>query len=246
MIKYDRQLNSEIRRTVANFNAKVRRLEKQERELIPNTTSVEELKNAYTKRYELKRKLRELQRFSERGVEDVVQAEKGLRFTKWELDNLKREIRRANYVGNREARRLEEKITPLTITRKSAYNSLKAKLKVINKPLSTASKSELNRIQANINRLLDYDLKTEQFQANFFKILYAEAGVSGTPDYVLSGIQDQLSKLSADDLLKLTKESPEIQAIVDYSPTKGNIISQSRMRDILSSLNEKLPAILSQ
>lgn len=246
MIRYDKQLNSELRRTVANFNAKVRRLEKQERELIPDRITVRELRDSFSKRYELKRKLKELQRFSQRGVENVVETEKGLRFTKWELDNLKREIRRANYVGNREARRLEEKITPLTITRRGAYNSLKSRLKVINKPISSVTRSELNKIQANINRILDYDMKTEQFQENFFQILYAEAGMSGTPDSILLSIQEKLGNLKADELLKFTKESPELQAIVDYSPTKGNIISQSRMRDILTSLNDKLPMILSQ
>lgn len=245
MIRYDKQLNAELRRTVANFNAKVRRLEKEERELIPSTTSISELKSSYTSRYELKRKLKELQRFSQKNAEDIVTNERGLSLTKWDIDNLKREIRRSKYVAGREAKRLEKGITPLTITRKSAYNTLSSRIKLISKPLSGISKSELSKIQTNVNRILDYDNKTEQFQSNFFQMLFSEAGYSNTPQYVITGLQENLSRLKPEELLKLTKESPEIQAILDYYPDKEGVISKARMSDILKSLYEKVPEIIS-
>lgn len=238
------QLQSEIRRTVANFNRKVSRLEKQGKELIPDRVYTKDLRDQYQSRYELKRKLKELQRFSQRGVEEVIKNEQGVRFSKWSLDNLKREIRRANYRLNREARELQKRITPLTITRKSAYNALMARSRVINKDLSTITSQQLRIIEKNINRVLDYDKKAEQFQENLFQILFSEAGMSGVDEFVIDDIQSQLSKLSPQDLVKLSREDPNIQAILDYSPTKGNIISSSRMQDILVAIQGNLPNIL--
>lgn len=243
-IRYDMQLQSEIRRTVANFNRKVSRLEKQGKELIPDRVYTKDLRDQYQSRYELKRKLKELQRFSQRGVEEVIKNEQGVRFSKWSLDNLKREIRRANYRLNREARELQKRITPLTITRKSAYNALMARSRVINKDLSSITSQQLRIIEKNINRVLDYDKKAEQFQENLFQILFSEAGMSGVDEFVIDDIQSQLSKLSPQDLVKLSREDPNIQAILDYSPTKGNIISSSRMQDILVAIQGNLPNIL--
>ena len=242
-IRYDKQLNADIRRTVSNFNRKVSRLEKQGRELIPDKISTQELKNQFTSRYELKRKLKELQRFSTKGAEDILKNQKGIEFTNWSYDNLKREIRRAKYVAGRETRELKKEITPLTITRKSAYNNALSRLKILNRDISGLTKSELNKVTANINRILDYDNKAEQFQANFTDMIFSEYGVSNAPDYVVSGLTDFFGKLKPEQLVKLHKFSPEIQAITDYSPTKGNTVSVNRMGDILKSLYDKIPEL---
>lgn len=242
MIRYDKQLNAELRRTVANFNAKVRRLEKEERELIPSVTSVEELKSSYNKRYELKRKLSELQRFSERGVEDIVQTEKGLKFTKWELDNLKREIRRAKYVGNRESRRLEAKASPLTITRNTSLNKLSSQLKVIGKNIDIASKREINQIKSNINRLLDYDMSAERFRDNYIQMIFSEYGKSNVSEEVVTTITDFISSLTPEELVRLNKVSPEIQRIVEISPSPPFTvhISEKATGDALNVLADKI------
>ena len=59
-IRYDKKLNQEINRTIKNFNQKIARLEKQERDLLPSKITKKSLKsNVYT-RTELQRKLKEL------------------------------------------------------------------------------------------------------------------------------------------------------------------------------------------
>ena len=42
-IRYDKKLNQEINRTIKNFNQKIARLEKQERELLPSKITKKEL-----------------------------------------------------------------------------------------------------------------------------------------------------------------------------------------------------------
>ena len=89
-IRYDKKLNQEINRTIKNFNQKIARLEKQDRELLPSKITKKELKdNVYT-RTELRRKLKELQRFSNRNAEDVITTSGGVRLTQYYYQNIKR------------------------------------------------------------------------------------------------------------------------------------------------------------
>ena len=56
-IRYDKKLNQEINRTIKNFNQKIARPKKQERELLPSKITKQELKNTSFTRVELQRKL---------------------------------------------------------------------------------------------------------------------------------------------------------------------------------------------
>ena len=243
-ISYDRQFNEYIQRVVNNFNRKVDRLEKQGKELLPDKVYVADLKSQYDKRYELKRKLRELQRFSTQGVEEVIKTEGGIKTTKYALENAKREIRRAKYVTTRDIKRLERKSTPLTITRNGALNLAKARREILSRDVTKVTKRQLESMLSNVNRILDYDKKSEEYQQNFFQVLFSEASYSGVSQDVLDSIQDNLSTLTPNELVKLAKENGNIKAIMDYSPTEGTYISQQRMREILEALNEQIPQII--
>ena len=106
-IRYDKKLNQEINRTIKNFNQKIARLEKQEKELLPSKITKKELKESVYTRSELQRKLKELQRFSKRGAEDVITTRGGVRITKYELNEIKRENARLKRNITREINRLK-------------------------------------------------------------------------------------------------------------------------------------------
>ena len=53
MIRYDQAYNQKISRVVSNFNRKVRRLEKEEAELLPSTVRVREIKDMFMNRRDL-------------------------------------------------------------------------------------------------------------------------------------------------------------------------------------------------
>ena len=106
-IRYDKKLNQEINRTIKNFNQKIARLEKQERELLPSKITKKDLKNNVYTRAELQRKLKELQRFSKRGAEEVIETKGGVKLTQYELQNIKRENARIKRNITREINRLK-------------------------------------------------------------------------------------------------------------------------------------------
>lgn len=245
-IRYDQNLNKEIQRVVSNFNKKVARLEKQGRDLLPEKIYVADLKAEYDKRYELKRKLKELQRFSTRGIEEVIETEGGVRTTKYALDNAKRELRRAKYRESIFIKKEEKKSTPLTITRNGSINLAKDTLELLSKNINQLTPKEYETMMKNVSRILDYDHRGEIFQENFFQILFSEASYSGVKQSTLDNIKSTLSKLTPHQLAELWKVNPNIKAITDYSPTEGNTITKKRMREILEELEEDLPQIIEE
>ena len=94
-IRYDKKITNEINKTIRNFNQKIKRLEKQERDLIlPNKITKKELISDVSNRNELKRRLNELKRYSKRGIEETKVLKSGAKISIYEYENLKREITR--------------------------------------------------------------------------------------------------------------------------------------------------------
>ena len=155
-IRYDKKLNQEINRTIKNFNQKIARLEKQERELLPSKITKKELKdNVYT-RTELRRKLKELQRFSNRNAEDIITTSGGVRLTQYDYQNIKRENTRIKRNITREINRLRVekpkifgKLQSSTFSEMgdSDYLNLVARRKALEKDINKLSKDEFGRFK---------------------------------------------------------------------------------------------------
>ena len=71
-IRYDDKLNKQILKTVRKFNAKVARLEKEGIESPVEKVTVRQLKQDFTDRRELLSYMREMRKFSQRGVERIA------------------------------------------------------------------------------------------------------------------------------------------------------------------------------
>ena len=235
-IRYDRSLQQEIRRTVANFNKKVSRLEKQGRELIPDRVYTNELKDQFDKRRELKRRLRQLQQFSQRGVEEVIQTEAGRKTTKYQLAIDKQEKALSLRRLTLQRKRLERLTTPTDILRRHSLNLVKDTADILKRDLFKISKEQYETFRSNTARVLDYDKRLSQFHENFFQIVTSEAGYAGTPQYKLDYIHKRFAELTPDQLLKLAKEDPDIQSLLTYSPTAGNEITRKRMNEIMDHI----------
>ena len=173
-IRYDKKLNQEINRTIKNFNQKIARLEKQERELLPSKITKKELKdNVYT-RTELRRKLKELQRFSNRNAEDVITTSGGVRLTQYDYQNIKRENARIKRNITREINRLRVekpkifgKLQSPTLSEMgdSDYLNLVARRKALEKDINKLSKDEFGRFK----KLVEKTGKSQQYMNNIFK-----------------------------------------------------------------------------
>lgn len=241
-IRYDKKLNQEINRTIKNFNQKIARLEKEERELLPSKITKKNLKsNVYT-RTELKRKLKELQRFSTRGAEEVITTRGGVRLTKYELNEIKRENARVKRNITREINRLKtEKPKIFGKKQTSTYSemgdhdflNLVARRKALEKDVNKLSREEFERF----TKLVAKTGKNQQYMNNIFKENYFDM-LTKTAYYFdydkekLAYLKDKLMKLQPNDFLKLFREDKSIRAILDYYPVVTNSFNAINPDDI--------------
>ena len=241
-IRYDKKLNQEINRTIKNFNQKIARLEKQERELLPNKISKKDLKsNVYT-RTELQRKLKELQRFSTRGAEDVITTSGGVRLTKYELNEIKRENARVKRNITREINRLrvekpkifgKKQTSTFSEMGDTDYLNLVARRKALEKDINKLSREEFERF----TKLVEKTGKNQAYMNNVFKENYFEmlTDLAYYFDYdtdKLNLLRQKLMNLKPNDFLKLFKEDKSIRAILDYYPIVTNSFNAINPDDI--------------
>ena len=241
-IRYDKKLNQEINRTIKNFNQKIARLEKQERELLPSKITKKELKdNVYT-RTELRRKLKELQRFSNRNAEDVITTSGGVRLTQYDYQNIKRENARIKRNITREINRLRVekpkifgKLQSSTFSEMgdSDYLNLVARRKALEKDINKLSKDEFGRFK----KLVEKTGKSQQYMNNIFKENYFEmlTDLAYYFDYdndKLNLLHQKLMNLKPNDFLKLFKDDKSIRAILDYYPIITNSFNAINPDDI--------------
>ena len=227
-IRYDKKLNQEINRTIKNFNQKIARLEKQDRELLPSKITKKDLKNSVYTRTELRRKLEELQRFGTRGAEDIIETRGGARLTKYDYQNIKRENTRIKRNITREINRLKVnkpkvfgKIQSSTFSEMgdSDYLNLVARRKALEKDINKLSKEELKRFK----KLVEVTGRNQQymntvFKENYFEMLTDLAYYYGYDNKKLNEMKKKIMKLKPNDFLRLFKEDKSIRAILDYYP----------------------------
>ena len=110
-IRWRESDREDLRRAVKNFNAKISRITKKNPELkyvLPEKTSVAQMKELIRTRNDLKREINALKRFSKRGAEEVVLApgnKYNLKITKWQRTEMNR---RVGYINRRRKERLAE------------------------------------------------------------------------------------------------------------------------------------------
>lgn len=227
-IRYDKKLNQEINRTIKNFNQKIARLEKQERELLPSKISKKELKESVYTRQELQRRLKELQRFSKRGAEDVIETKGGVKLTKYELENLKKDKARIKQKISREKNRLEktkpkvfgkEQSATFSQMGDSEYLNLIARYKTINKDIENLNIEEIKRYKKIINKTKTNKSYNEYiFRENFFE-MFNILGYYAYDNEKIDIINEKLKKLTPSKLLKLITEEKSMKAILTYYGT---------------------------
>ena len=241
-IRYDKKLNQEINRTIKNFNQKIARLEKQERELLPSKITKKDLKNNVYTRAELQRKLKELQRFSERGAEDIIETKGGVKLTQYELSNIKRENARVKRNITREINRLKvEKPKIFGKTQTSTFSqmgdtdylNLVARRKALEKDINKLSREEFERF----TKLVEKTGRNQQymnsiFKENYFQMLTDLAYYYDYDNDKLNLLKQKLMNLKPNDFMKLFKEDKSIRAILDYYPIVTNSFNAINPDDI--------------
>ena len=229
-IRYDKKLNQEINKVIRNFNQKIARLEKMEKDLIlPERITKKDLKENYYTRTDLRRKLRELKRYSSRGVEETITTSGGVTMSRYELQNIQIESRRIKANLTREIKKLRV-TSPKVFGKDQAmsfaqmgdqyYLNLQARRNALNKgKITELSKEQLEQY----NKLLQKTRRNKEYYNNIFKENYQNMLTDlgyfyGYDNQKLNELKSKIDKLDSDKFLKLFREEKSIQAILDYYP----------------------------
>lgn len=241
-IRYDKKINKEINRVIKNFNQKIVRLEKQGKELLPSKITKKELKESVYNRNELKRKLKELQQFSNRNAEQIIETNTGLKLTQYELTNLKRENARIKRNITREINRLiysRPKVFGKTQTSTFSemgdidFLNLKARRKALDKDILKLNKQEFERFKKLVEKTgRNQQYMNSIFKENYFQMLTDLGYYFDYDNEKLIGLKEKLMKMKPNDFLRLFKEDKSIRAILDYYPIVTNSFDAVNPEDI--------------
>lgn len=205
----DKLYNQKIRRIVNNFNRKVGRLEKAGYDLLPSKVSVREIKRRYDNRTAMNAFLRDLQRFSVRGAENIVTVG-GKDFTAYDVDIFKRRLRRERYRLNKDIIQAQSYKTKYPMQHDVFLTNLKAKR-------ATLSGSWFDLITSKIAKNLDeQQARYAETYENYFSVLFEDAYQMEFDDEKLDYIKNQLMRLSPRDFIRAIEDDPNIQAVFDY------------------------------
>lgn len=208
MIRYDSAYNQEINRVVSNFNRKVRRLEKEERQLLPSPVSVRTIKEQFTNRRELNMYLNDLRRFSIRGAEDIMEIQ-GKSYTKYQIDLFRRNLRRERAEIRRDIKSAESINHQYPMQHNIYLQNLRSRKKSL-------SMSWVNLIDRKSDAIIQRYFKRAEIYDNYLEVLFQDAYLIGFDDDKINYIKERLLKLSPNKFIKALQDSPTIQFIFDF------------------------------
>lgn len=201
--------NQNITRVVSNFNRKVARLQKAGYDLLPSKVSVREIKKRFDNKTELNTYLRDLQRFSRRGAEEVITIG-GKDYTKYEVDVFKRKLRRERYKLNKEIVQAKGVTPKYPMQHDIFLANLQAKRNTLSNDWQDliGQKVGINLFKQDSTYLETYN--------NYFSILFQDAYQLGFEDEKIEHIKSQLLKLKPRQFIRALEDDPNIQYIFEY------------------------------
>ena len=226
-IRFDERLNREIAKTVRNYNAKVRRIERLRKDYIPPRTTVNFLKSTYSNRSDLLRELKRLQSFSNRGAEEIIKIKGGAETTRFDYQNLKAQLALQKRRLTLQIKRLEQTV-PKVYGKKQAVNyatmgseelsNLKARRKRLERMnLRKISQEEYKKAQQLIEKESKFlTEKAVTWYNSYFDILNHSAYMLNYDQEKIDYIKQQLAKIKPEDFTRMTDTEKIFNFIKDY------------------------------
>ena len=249
-IRYDKKITNEINKTIRNFNQKIKRLEKQERDLIlPNKITKKELISDVSNRNELKRRLNELKRYSKRGIEETKALKSGAKISLYEYENLKREITRQKRLLTRQIKVLGETI-PTVFGKKQVATlrqmgsmrvaNLEARRKSLEKKIEELDISDIRTLEDRLKQnRLKYQYRNIVFEDSFNnKILFNLAYWTKYDKNKIKSISEKLNTLTPSQFKRLIDTEESLRRILEYYPNDFTESPEANKKEINSLYDE--------
>lgn len=257
MAKVSRKLESEITRVIRNYNAKISRLEKINKDFenkygiskykLPNKINKTKFKANYYDNNEIKRQLKNLQLFSKRGAENYTFLDSGASMSKYELEVLKKELRRARYNTTRQINQMltnKVKIAGVPTDGTLANMGDRSYLNLISRKSGLSgdiTKMNYEKIKS-LKKLVERTNRSNTYYNSIFKDNYMniinKVGYHFGEDS--KGITEKLEKLKPEDFYKLFTNDKAVSSVLDYYMVSKDDIDPSLNQESADELFELL------
>lgn len=250
-IKFDKDFNKYIRRTVDAFNKKVARGQKQGLKYLPSKQSVKEIKEAFkgqsAKREELKRQLKELESFNLKSAGQLVKLDSEELTSKYNYNLARKHQRRLRNQIEKEIaeQKAYTEAKPHLIMRRSRLSMLEN----IKESLMGDIKSRaiMQSIKAQYGREYSSE-RIDNFYDSFFEMMKQETEFIGYDKNKIKTIEDKLRSVDPETLIKMRQNSPYISTIMDRydSDEAYNQQDIEAIFDAYNTLYDKLDSIIAE
>lgn len=265
MARVSRKLDSEISRVIKNYNAKILRLEKINKDFenkygiskykLPNKINKTKFKANYYDKDEIKRQLKNLQLFSKRGAENYTFLDSNTSMSKYELELLKKELRRARYNTTRQINQMlttKVKVAGVPTDGTLANMGDRSYLNLISRKSGLSgdiTKMNYEKIKS-LKKLVERTNRSNTYYNSIFKDNYMK--MLSTVSYHYGedgkGIIEKLDKLKPEDFYKLFTTDKAISSVLHYYMTiKDDIdpeLNQESAHDLFELLNNNIDEIV--
>lgn len=240
MIRYDTEYNKNIQRVVSNFNRKIARLNRAGNLGLPEKVSVRDIKSRFYTRTEMNQYLRDLQRFSRRGAENIVTIN-GKDFTQYDVDLFRRRLRNERRRLTKEIKQAESYKSPYPMQHDIYTTSIRAKREKLSSEWQDIISTKM------FEKLVEEPYKRSEVYDNYLETLFQDAYQMGFPDEKIEYIKSKLLQLSPRKFMNALEGDPNIQYIFDYyhSMTRTSRTDPNGM-DAFQQLYENIDSIVEQ
>lgn len=219
MIKWDADLNKELRRAVDNFNKKVRRAEVQNLKRIPERASVtsikEEFKNRFATKRDLNARINELRRLNLKDLQNTRTLKSGEIVSRYEYKTAVSRRARARRAVEREIELQKDVVDPMMTMTTARLDALRSQLKKLKDRIT--SRDTIRSITSYFNRYKTAS-KKQQWYDNFFDVVEKQFETINDDDLSEDKkreLMTKLQQLSPEELARLKANDPYIKLIFE-------------------------------
>lgn len=248
-IRFDNDLNREIRRAVDNFNRKLKRARQHDLKYLPSKQSIKDIKDEFkgqtATRSELRKKLKELQGFNLKSASQLIELESGERTSQYNYKLAKRKQARLRKEIEKEIQEQREyaNAKPQYIMRRSRLRMLENIKQNLLKGIY--SRDSIRSISAQYNRQFSPS-RLDNFYDKFFELMERESHMIMIDPSKMDYIKKRLMEIEPETLNKMRNNNPLIAGIMERydSDDEYNSYDISVLEEIYERLYNEIDNII--
>lgn len=225
-IKYDADLNNEIRRIVKNFNQKRNRALKRGFSYLPNKAFVSEIKTSFDNRTDLKRYLRELEKFNKLKdyALETVETLGGGRTSRYNLMYIKDNLKDTKAFFDRQIAEANELFAsdPYSIARREYLFNLEQKRRYLDINIMNLDQSGIRTFQKYTAQALNYNKSNITAYKGFLSGVEQIMKNAGMDQKRINQLYEKMANISPAQFIKMYRKSDVIAKLYDVIPSPSH------------------------